>query len=99
LAEGLYWTILGGGHACLHARTRAGHGLAPTRKPPRERGTGRAACTWDAAKGELEWAKLCEARGGRSAPGFGSLETAKEVLAEVFGARQGGGVEALVLRQ
>jgi hypothetical protein len=48
-----------------------------------------------------ERVKLCEARGGRSAPGLGSLETAKEILAKVFGARlgEGRGVEGLGHRQ
>jgi len=49
----------------------------------------------------LEWAKLCEARSGRSAPGRRGLEMAKEKMAEVFGARsgEGRGVEGLGHRQ
>lgn len=42
----------GDGHARLHARTRAG---LPCRSASlRARGTGRAACAWDAAKGEAK---------------------------------------------
>lgn len=58
----------------MHARTRAGPGLAPVCKPPR-----------------------IEGRGGLSAPGLGSLETAKEILTEVFGARLGE-IEEMILR-